>query len=585
MSTDRQEASIPDQQEWARRRCPQENVEVVREFQDAAVPGSEIRGRSGLADLVDYCEAQADRGRPVDAVVCWDTDRFSRADSFRTAAVLGRLLDAGTTRMLTTAGWIDFTQDTDRIIFNLKQDSSNAAFSRKLSGAITRNFAGAAPQGKWLTTPPYAYRIGPDGHLELASAVEVEAVRYIFRRYLDSDDSARTIAAWLEERGFPSPSVAQLSKRKKKGLGKRRPQPWNRQNVLSILMNPAYQGDVVYNVTSKGKYTQIRGGVPTPGPDRQALKNRLRLKSLPAEKNSPDEWLVSANAHPALVDRKTFEAAQRKRAASFRKRRTDPRDPEPWLLSGLLFCGHCGAVMWGQKMNRRRGEKEYQYRRYVCSTSKRHGKGGCHLNAVGPDTVLGEVVKLIEDRFANPQALAALTAEAEWLARADREDFQKRLDAVRGQLAELDRQIAAGNRNLALLPEDRLPAVIAQVRDWEAQRKRLASELDLLECSGDERDDAAQKAAAAVEQLQHLEACLREAEPSEAKGVLQSLIRKVTLHFHHEDEPGGRQCNRSTVLESLDVEFHPDLLLLLCPAGRRRASAGAESSPRPARRP
>jgi DNA invertase Pin-like site-specific DNA recombinase len=582
MSTDRQEASIPDQQAWARRTCPRENVELVREFQDAAVPGSEIRGRSGLADLVAYCEAQADRSRPIDAVVCWDTDRFSRADSFRTAAVLGRLLDAGVTRMLTAAGWIDFTQDSDRILFNLKQDSSNAAFSRKLSGAVTRKFAGAAPQGKWLTTPPYGYRIGADGRLELADPVEVEAVRYIFRRYLDTDDSARTIAAQLQARGVPSPSVAALSKRKKKGIGKRQPRPWDRRTVLLILMNPAYQGDVVYNVTSKGKYTQIRGGASTPGPDRQALKNRLRRKSLPAEKNDPAEWLVCANAHPALVDRQTFAAAQQKRVANFRKRRTLQNDAEPWLLAGLLYCGHCGGIMWGQKIERKGATRDYLYRRYVCSTAKRRGKDHCHQNAVNPEVILGEVVKLIQDRFASPDALAKLRAEAEWLAEADRDDYQERLDAVRGQLGGLDRQIAAGNRNLALLPEDRLPAVIAQVREWEAERKRLARELDLLERAGDERDDAAEKAAAAVEQLQHLGQCLQESEPSAAKGVLQSLIRTVTLTFHHETGPCHRKCNQSTLLESLDVEFHPDLVALLrpaCPTTSASGRAPTRSSP------
>src|SRR4051812_26296679 len=99
MSTDRQEASIGEQRDWAGGATAKESVQGVAEFQDDGIAGGEIRARGGLMDLLAYCEARADSD-PVEAVVCWDADRLSRADSIRTAAVLDRLMSAGVTRLL-----------------------------------------------------------------------------------------------------------------------------------------------------------------------------------------------------------------------------------------------------------------------------------------------------------------------------------------------------------------------------------------------------------------------------------------------------------------------------------------------------
>ncbi|MEX2373932.1 MAG: recombinase zinc beta ribbon domain-containing protein, partial [Dehalococcoidia bacterium] len=52
-------------------------------------------------------------------------------------------------------------------------------------------------------------------------------------------------------------------------------------------------------------------------------------------------------AHPALVDRATFQAVQRRLVAK-RTSRLDQRRHE-YLLSGLLRCGRCGSSMTGER--------------------------------------------------------------------------------------------------------------------------------------------------------------------------------------------------------------------------------------------
>ena len=64
MSEDTQEASIPEQRQWAERAAPQHRVQIVRAFVDEGIAGDEIARRQGLQDLMSFCEDEGKAGRP-----------------------------------------------------------------------------------------------------------------------------------------------------------------------------------------------------------------------------------------------------------------------------------------------------------------------------------------------------------------------------------------------------------------------------------------------------------------------------------------------------------------------------------------
>ena len=53
--------------------------------------------------MLDFCRQEAEAGRPVDVIACWDTKRFSRADSHETGWFLWELRKTGVRWMLTEA--------------------------------------------------------------------------------------------------------------------------------------------------------------------------------------------------------------------------------------------------------------------------------------------------------------------------------------------------------------------------------------------------------------------------------------------------------------------------------------------------
>jgi DNA invertase Pin-like site-specific DNA recombinase len=555
MSTMGQEASIPEQRQWALRAARANGLQLVAEFRDEGIPGSEIAARPGLTQLLDYCERQARSGRPVGAIVCWDADRLSRASSLRTAGIICRLMDAGVTRMLTNEGWADWTDDTDLLLFNIKQDTGKAAYSKSISRSATRSALGRARKGEWVAgRPPYAYVVGEDAHLVPGDEAMVETVRWVFRHFAASADSLGDVARKLRERGAPPPPP----RRRKDGSlwgG-----AWTRYIVADILHNRAYLGEIVWNATHTGKYSKVAGGEVVPS---RRPGDRWRRVV-----NGEGERIVVEGAHPPLIDADTFRACQEKlartgpgRGPDGRCRNTPIAGGGSWVLSGFLFCGCCGGRMGGATTWARRGEKLHVYRRYVCRSNLRQGPGACRTNAVSQEVILTEVARLIRESFTDPKRRARLAAEVKALIEQEDGAAEAERGRLRKRLAGLARQIDRGNENLALLPADRIPAVVAKVRGWEEERDQLARELARLDAAAESGERFKARVADALEEIQALEEVILSAPPDEVRDALAGLVDKITLHFEH--GPPMKGGKRRAYLASLDVALRPEARLLL----------------------
>jgi DNA invertase Pin-like site-specific DNA recombinase len=540
MSTNRQEASIPDQKAWAARVVTTHGLHVVSEpFQDAAIPGSEVERRPGLMAMLAFCEEAAQRGQAVNTIIVWDADRLSRADSIRTAAVVDRLMTAGVSRLLTAEGWVDFEDDVDRVLFNLKQDMARSAFSKGLSKTVTRSAITRAKGGFWVAgKAPLGYRIvGPKyaKKLVLGPEEEVALVVWMFDTYVNTGATLGDIARMLNER---PETIRPRSGR------------WSRDTVRKMLTNRAYLGEVVWNGTHQGKYNRVTNGEVTKVTGQRGKKVM--------EKNGEADKIIVEGAHPALIPPDLFRRAREKRIVNaWKPGKSVPHKGGEWVLSGLVRCADCGGVMTGHKEEHHRKGRTYTYRRYFCAANSKGGKGTCRMSSVREEELLSALAEEVKQVCSAPDRLAELVAEIEWSARALSEATQARLVALAARLAELNRDIQQGNQNLALLPPDRLEGVIGVVRGWEDERDRLLDEqADLLTAAAAHAADAEQLSLALAE-LGRLEELLTgEAgltSPAEQREALAGLISKVVVHFDH-----SRPKNKSHAKE-IEVEWVFDL--------------------------
>ena len=193
----------------------------------------------------------------------------------------------------------------------------------------------------------------------------------------------------------------------------------------------------------------------------------------------------------------------------------------PYLLSGKIFCGHCGAPMVGE-CGRGKGGKTYNY--YSCATRKK--TRSCDKKPVPKDW--------IEDVVAQ-DALDVLTDEiiefvAEVAAQQSEEDIQKntQIPVIRKKISEIENKIR--NLTKALECASVAPdAIVERLAELEAQKKGLSTQL-----SDEERGVIPLTKESVVV---YLKAVREKAVPLETQKamLIEMLVNSVTVY---DDEPG-----------------------------------------------
>lgn len=257
--------------------------------------------------------------------------------------------------------------------------------SRQRSDRIKSSMRRRAIEGRSTGRPPYGYRNGPDGVLQVQSE-EAEVVRLAYRLYTENNLGLRLIARELNERGL---------KTRKGGS-------WNVVTLRDILKNPAYVG------------TYMRFGFRVP------------------------------KSHEAIVAPETFRAAQD--ILRDRKRRVSAASAEPFLLSGVVYCAECGNKMMGvtrrqtwRRKDGRRNSRAYRY--YQCQS--RNNLSVCRYHTWRAEALEERTLALFQESLKGKHADASAPENAERTVRVRELSEQRLANAERRFLRTL-RKVAAG---------------------------------------------------------------------------------------------------------------------------------------------
>jgi DNA invertase Pin-like site-specific DNA recombinase len=411
ISNDRQ-ASIPTQREWSRRVCQRDNLSLVNEFQDAGVSGSDVR-RPGLEQLLAFVKQRFFAEQTVRYLLLVDLDRFGRQDSFSTSAWLESLRKHGLRYVVTTDKRYDLRNQLDRTLINLSSDFTREPELRAKSNHALQGMAEKARLGLWMGgAPPFGYRIGSDGHLTPGPDEEVEVLRWIFATYASGRLSGTGVARALNERGIKAP-------RSKSGR-------WCQCSILNLLRNRAYLGCTAWGGQQVGKYHRLEKGFVVPREDKEDREEQqlLRgLQNLPISRAGEEDLIFCANAHPALIDRETFDACEVQRgknkddysapreyrvdeAGRRSKRGKARRKGEVWPLAGQFRCGHCGWPVWVLPRTTPGGEGLTARARLMCSNRRQNGPDACpNSGQVCYQDAVTRVVNLVRRKLTAPDVV------------------------------------------------------------------------------------------------------------------------------------------------------------------------------------
>ncbi|MCI0869088.1 MAG: recombinase family protein [Chloroflexi bacterium] len=295
--------------------------------------------------------------------------------------------------------------------------------SRTRSERIKESMRERALMGKGLGKPPFGYRNGQDGTVEVVPE-ERPVVELIYRLYTKDGIGLRLIAQHLNEREIKT----------------RRGGNWNMVTIRDILKNSTYMG------------TYTRFGLRLP------------------------------KSHEAIISPQMFRTAQDETRA--RKPVGRVVNSQPFLLSGMLFCGYCNNKMMGvtrrQSWKRKDGRRSSGvYRYYQCQS--RNNMSLCQYHTwrapLLESTVMSQLKYALKVGAANGNEAGTDRADeikAVWDSRmknADRRFLQAMKRAAKGEmelgvlgeyLKELDK-VRRGAEN-ARRPKD----VEASLSEWDS---------------------------------------------------------------------------------------------------------------------
>ena len=140
------------------------------------------------------------------------------------------------------------------------------------------------------------------------------------------------------------------------------------------------------------------GGAFTYNSVEHMLKNRRYIGELKFRD------VVVPDAIPPIIQLELFEDVQEKIAKN-KKAPARRKAEDDYLLTTKLFCGYCGALMFGESGTSRTGEV---HRYYKCATAKKHK--GCKKKTVRKqwleDLVVNQTMQLVKDDAAMESIIA-----------------------------------------------------------------------------------------------------------------------------------------------------------------------------------
>lgn len=524
MSSDKQDKSIPAQRAEIERYAKAHGYQIVREYVDHGISGDESLKRLEFNRLI----ADAQEKKDFEVIIVWDQDRFSRFDPMEANYYWFLLRQAGVGIVTVAHGPLDFAELGGWLSASVNQHGKHQ-YLRDLSRNVLRGKLAKAMRGKWVhKAAPYGYQIVMDGDLVAAVDGTADVVRRLFERYASMDVSLFDMAAELNGKGLPSPGG--------KGV------PWKTSAVRTILRREIYAtGRAMQFTTRKGKFYSVANG------EIVAAGGRARTREDTAE------TMALYVECPPLISTELWEQTQ----ANLKRRRTktSPRREQTALLTGLMFCGHCGAKMYAMERPRKNGKPaDTSDQLYSCSTYHGQGSHGCHRNLIHQAPLLEFLVARIRERMESPETMAKIKADVERLAGRGRRESAGDDKTLEARAAKLDSEIAAAVKELKRTPDDLYDLAVSDLRSLRSERQKTADELSARKGRPlDRQGEAAEVVAKGLAQLARLRERITDANPKVARHALQQIVERIDLWFEHVQ---GEKITRSVFKKGV-IKFSP----------------------------
>lgn len=325
-----------------------ENIEIVETYTDNGRTGTDFDRPEWERMLQDVKEQK------VNCIIVKDLSRFAR-NYLEAGDYLEKIFPFLGVRFIA----VNDQFDSEGEIFKEKdlitefKNLANDYYSKDISKKVIASFNTKKGQGQFIgSMAPYGY-ILQENHFvidEPAAAV----VRRIFSMKMQGK-SFYEIAKVLNQEEIPSPSryAGERGVKKYKGCSHIL---WQPQAVSRIIYNRVYVGDLVQGKYNCSIYSKEKQG-----------------------KRKKESWEIDRDAHPAIVDRESFDSIQKIREKN-RRVWQDKQGETGYenILEGILVCGICHHVLRRNK-DVRKGKAQYYF---YCGSAYNYSQVKCDTSSI-----------------------------------------------------------------------------------------------------------------------------------------------------------------------------------------------------------
>jgi len=559
-STDRQEQSIPDQRRAIEAFAATHGLRLVRFYTDDAISGTSTAERPAFQQMIADARSGMD-GPRFTRVIVYDVKRFGRIDNDEAGYYRHLLRSCGVEVLYASENFSgDSTDDLLRPVkqWQARQESkdlakvtirglvSKASKSTGRKGETSGGWMGGAPPfgydlryesssgqfiftvrhqhdgskllldklGKPIRTIPRGETLGiskkDKAHLVPSDPSRTAIVREVFRMYTEDGKGYKAIAEALNRAGTPTARGKAWSERHA-GL-------WSVGSVRSILNNPAYAGDLVWNRRTDARFFRITGdGHAVARSDAPGVSRRL-------SHNDERDWIVTKDAHQPLVSRRVFQHAadllkERSREGKLTARERPGLTQQPvtgwpgitspkarFLLSGLCRCTRCGSRYEGHgaptgPSNGTRREKVWSY---ACGGYIRHGKSTCQRGGVSQSVLERAVINSVArfyTRFAGADSKRALASEVDRLLLGEGTNCEDAKAKLTKRMEKIDRAVRNLLDNLSPATKEMGERRLIELDRERVECARELTVLDSLNATSREAKAMAAEASAYLESM------------------------------------------------------------------------------------
>lgn len=328
------------------------------------------------------------------------------------------------------------------VSMDISRRVSSAIDAKKKSGTFLPP-SGSIPYGYLRDEKNCTYAIDEDTFLVVKRIYHLRAQGY----------NISAICKELDKRGIPSPSRLKYLRHQTKDESAK-DALWNRATVRKILSDQNYIGNRVHGKKAKDSPTTAK------------------------RRTSEDEWQIIENAHPAIISKELFDQVQamseKEGATSQSTPSSVPKNLNPNILKGKVFCGDCGKAMKSA-----RGGNGAPY--YNCSSYKESGGARCGNHYISHDTILAaitqEIERILSDGFLCGRSEAMIADYKNQITKMDADMHQLSMKQNELSTALVDAYEAYRNHRIAKDAFTRQSEILtAEHTECEMKERALLSE-------------------------------------------------------------------------------------------------------------